>query len=311
MKKSILVFCFISFLGNSILVQSQNIAERLGYPKNSKLLIIHADDLGVANSENKASIAALENSVVNSASIMVPTPWFSDIAVYARKNKNADLGLHLTLNSEWDNYKWGPVTSRNLVPGLVNKNGFFYSSVDSLHLQGTVQEVALELRNQIEKAYAFGIDVTHLDAHMGAATSKPEYLETYIRLGKEYKLPVLLNKQVYARANENTKKMFDDNTIIIDQVAGASPNDFDAGMAAFYTDILSNMKPGLTCLITHLAYDDDEMKAVAINHAYWGAAWRQADYDFFTSTACADLIKKENIILVTWRTLRDKIVRAE
>ena len=311
MKKYIFILCFISFLGNAIFVQGQNIAERLGYPKDAKLLIIHADDLGVANSENKASIAAIENSAVNSASIMVPTPWFSDIAAYARKNKNADLGLHLTLNSEWDYYKWGPVTSRNLVPGLVNTNGFFYSSVDSLHLQATVEEVALELRNQIEKAYSFGIDVTHLDAHMGAATSRPEYLEAYIRLGKEYKLPVLLNKQAYARANENTKKMFDHNTVIIDRITGASPKDFDTGMAAFYTDILSNLKPGLNCLIIHLAYDDDEMKALAINHTYWGAAWRQADYDFFTSKACTDLIKKENIILVTWRTLRDKIVRAE
>lgn len=192
--KTSLLFSLL-FIAVGLSAQTKTIAERLGYPKDAKLLVIHADDLGVSNSENRASIQALESSVVNSASIMVPAPWFTEIAAYARKNKNTDLGLHLTLNSEWDNYKWGPVTSRNMVPGLVNKNGFFYSSVDSLHMQGTAKEVELELRNQIKKAYDFGINVTHLDGHMGAAMSNPEYLEAYIRLGKEYKLPVLLKKR--------------------------------------------------------------------------------------------------------------------
>src|SRR5688572_20186386 len=109
--------------------QAKSIREKLGYPKDAKLVIIHADDLGVAHSENAASINAMEKGSVSSASIMVPTPWFPEIAHYASTHAAADLGLHITLTSEWKYLKWGPVTSAQQVPGLVNKQGFLYASV--------------------------------------------------------------------------------------------------------------------------------------------------------------------------------------
>ncbi|NJB69859.1 hypothetical protein GGR42_000321 [Saonia flava] len=311
MKKSILFLCSFSFLGNILCAQNLNIAERLGYSKDAKLLIIHGDDLGVANSQNRASIKALENSPVNSASIMVPCPWFPEIAAYARKNQNVDFGLHLTLNSEWDFYKWGPVSSKDSVPGLVNKDGYFFSSVDSLQMQGTAQEVEIELRNQVKKAYKAGINVTHLDGHMGAAMSRPDYLEAYMRIGKEYGLPVLMDKRVYDIPNDAIQKLLGPNTVLADKILSASPATFDAGMEEFYTNVLTTLEPGLNFLILHLAYDDDEMKAVTVNHPYWGAKWRQADFDFFTSEKCGALIKKQGIVLVTWKELRDKIVRAD
>ncbi len=145
--------------------QGKTIAEKLGYRADAKLLIIHADDLGVSHSENMASIYAMENGAVNSASIMVPCPWFPEIAEYAKKNQTLDLGLHLTLTSEWDFYKWGPVSSKDAVLSLVNSNGYFFSSVDSLSMFAKPLEVELELRNQINKAKKTGIDITHLDTH--------------------------------------------------------------------------------------------------------------------------------------------------
>src|ERR1700733_5575955 len=119
-------FTIILFLFYSVLVSGQrkSIQERLGYPKNAKLLIIHADDVGVSHSENAATISALEKGCVRSASIMVPCPWFPEIAAYAKLHPEMDFGLHLTLTSEWTYYKWGPVTPAQKVPGLVNKNGF-------------------------------------------------------------------------------------------------------------------------------------------------------------------------------------------
>ncbi|MGB5356017.1 MAG: polysaccharide deacetylase family protein, partial [Eudoraea sp.] len=182
----------------NIFSQDSNIAERLGYKKDSKLLIIHADDLGVAHSENSASLYALENSPVNSASIMVPCPWFPEIASYARKNKDMDFGLHLTLNSEWENYKWGPVSARESVKSLVNHKGYFFSSVDSLIASAKVDQIEIELRSQIKKALSEGINVTHLDTHMGSAASTPEIAAVYIRLGNEFKVPVLLDKRVFS-----------------------------------------------------------------------------------------------------------------
>src|SRR5881409_2498769 len=96
--------------------QTRTIAERLGHPANSKLLILHADDLGVAHSENAASLDALDKGVINSASIMIPTPWVTEVATYAKAHPDADLGLHLTLASEWATYRWGSTAPRDQVP---------------------------------------------------------------------------------------------------------------------------------------------------------------------------------------------------
>lgn len=293
------------------MAQQQALAQRLGYPEGSKLLIIHADDLGVAYSENSASIAALEQGPVNSASIMVPCPWFPDIAAYARNHKFMDFGLHLTLNSEWKYYKWGPVTSLSEVPSLVNANGYFYSLVDSLQRAAKPEEVKIELENQVKKAYRFGIDVTHLDAHMGAAASTPEFLKAYIEVGKAYRLPVLLDKRVYLLDDKKVNALLDKSVAVLDGIHTAGPEDYKSGMAAFYTKVLEGLDPGVHCLLIHLAYNDAEMKAMTIDHPDWGAGWRQADFDFFTSRECEKILEKEQIILITWREIRDKISRAE
>lgn len=299
------IFLFLFTLLNA---QKRSIAERLGYPKDAKLLIIHADDLGVTNSENRASIFGLEETPVNSASIMVPCPWFPEIAEYARKNKEADLGLHLTLTSEWKNYKWAPVTSRDSVSSLVNKNGYFYASVDSVISFGSPKHVEIELRNQVKKAYQFGIDVTHLDAHMGAAVSSPEFLEIYIKIGKEFKLPVLLDGRVFTMGSQ-IGGLLNEKDVIVDDIPTKLPEDQVKGTVQYYTQLFKSLKPGLSCLLIHLAFDDAEMQAVTVDHPEWGAAWRQADYDFFASKDSATLLKENNIVLVTWRELRDKIVR--
>ncbi len=305
----ILCVLFLSVL--SAASQETSVAERLGYPADSKLLIIHADDLGVSHSENAASITALENSPVNSASIMVPCPWFPEIAAYARQHQDTDLGLHLTLTSEWKHYKWGPVTSHDSVPGLLNPEGYFYSAVDSLIKSATREEVEQEMRNQVKKAYRAGIDVTHLDAHMGAAVSTPEYLAAYMKLGKEFRLPVLLDARVNSIELSEIKEMLGDQTVIVSGIPTILPENVKSGSREFYADLFRNLKPGLHCLLIHLAYDNEEMKAVTIDHPDWGSAWRQADYDFFTSPECAQLLKEQNIITITWRELRDKVVRME
>ena len=311
MKLKWIKILLLTFICGSGFSQQKNIAERLGYPEDAKLLIIHADDLGVTHSENRASIHSLEAGPVNSASIMVPCPWFPEIAAYARKNKSADLGLHLTLNSEWKNYKWGPVSSLSEVPSLVNKNGYFYGLVDSLAKVGSASEVEIELRNQVRKAYQFGIDVTHLDAHMGAAVSTPDYTAAYMKIAAEFKLPALLDARIYQMDHPQIKSLLNDNTVVIDQIYTALPSDFEKGMAQYYTSVFRSVQPGLNCLLIHLAYDDEEMKAVTVEHPEWGAAWRQADFDFFNSPECERILEEENIILVSWRSLRDKITRAE
>lgn len=285
--------------------QQSNLPERLGYPAGTKLLIIHADDIGVSHSENAASFEAFAGGMVNSGSIMVPCPWFPEIAEYARNNPAADLGLHLTLTSEWNLYKWGPVTSRERVQSLVDDNGFFYADVQSVLAKATPADVETELRAQIERAKKFGIDPTHFDSHMGTLFYSPEFLKIYIALGREYKVPVMLMNAITSAYPGVTNE----NDVVIDQVFIASPDDYKNGMEAFYSKTLRSVQPGVSCLIIHTAHDDAEMQAVTKGFVDYGSAWRQADLDFFTSDACRQILDEEKIQLITWKEIRDKLLR--
>src|SRR5258706_4683975 len=142
----------------------KSLAEQLGYPPNTNLLIVHADDLGVTHSVNAASIKALESGAVNSASIMVPCPWFPEIADYAKSHPELDFGLHLTLTSERVYYRWGPVAPADKVPSLVDKNGYFHHDW-SPETRIDPREAEIELRAQIDRAYAMGVKPTHLESH--------------------------------------------------------------------------------------------------------------------------------------------------
>jgi predicted glycoside hydrolase/deacetylase ChbG (UPF0249 family) len=303
------LFLVLNFVGFS---QPKTVQERLGYPKETKLLIIHADDIGVSHSENVATMAALEKGIVNSGSIMVPCPWFPEIAAYASAHPNADLGLHLTLTSEWQYYKWGPVTLSNEVAGLVDDKGFFYDNVASVIKNAKVEEVEKELRSQIELAIKAGVNPTHFDAHMATVLSTAAYLQVFIKLGREYKVPVLLNRQVEkAWFNIDLDSYINEKDIVVDNVFMAMPDDFKNGMDNYYSGALKTIKPGLNCILLHAAYDNDEMQAVTVNHPDYGAAWRQADYNFFTSDKCKKLLTDEKIKLITWKEVRDKLVRSK
>ena len=308
MQKGIIILLTLLF-STCIFSQVKSIQERLGYPRDAKLVIIHADDLGVSHSENAASIMTMQKGSVSSASIMVPCPWFPEIAAYAQSNPSADLGLHITLTSEWKYYKWGPVTAKEKVPGLVNKNGFLYSAVDSVYQTASAAEVETEIRNQVIRAKQFGVDPTHLDAHMGTALQRLDYFKAYLKIGHEFKIPVFIPRLLEAGLKVKFDSLISDKDILVDHILSASPQDFKNGFANFYTNGIKNLKPGLTYLIIHTAYDDEEMRAVTIDHPDWGAAWRQEDFNFFSSPECKKVLKENNIYVITWKEIRDKIVR--
>lgn len=306
--------CLLTFLVfgfQSVEAQATNVAERLGYTKDDKLLIIHADDLGVSHSENMASIKAMEEGCVNSASIMVPCPWFPEIAAYAKDHSEMDFGLHLTVTSEWKYYKWGPSYWSHIMATFRNEQGYFYDDVADVVANGNPDVLMPELATQVRLALQAGIDVTHLDAHMGAVMATPDFLKAYIQVGKEFRLPVLLDNGIPAMGDSEIQEMLTEKDVVVDRVLTAMPEDYANGMDQFYTKTLNELKPGLTCLLIHTAYDDEEMRAITIDHPDWGAAWRQADFDFFTSDKCKTLLEANGIILVTWREIRDKITRGK
>ena len=163
-----------------------NLAQKLGYQENAKLLIIHADDAGLSHSENQATIQALQNGSVNSYSIMVACPWFYEMATFAKNNPNYDCGIHLTLTCEWENYRFGPVLPLSEVSSLTDQNGYFYKTRKDFKNNAKPAEIKKELTAQIERALQFGIQPTHLDSHMCSVGVTPEILKIYKELGRTY-----------------------------------------------------------------------------------------------------------------------------
>ena len=290
--KQFFLFATICTTFFSSTFSQKNLAEKLGYPKNSKLLILHADDAGVSHSVNSATIAAFEKHAISSSSIMVPCPWFAEIAAYAKLHPQMDWGIHLTLTAEWKNYKWDGVLPADKISSLLDTTGYFYSSVEELLKHAKPQEVEAELRAQIERALLFGIKITHLDSHMGALYASPQLLKIYQQIGAAYGLPVFQTTLL--------PMALDTNNIVLDAVAMAQKMMTANEWPAYYDGIIQQLKPGLNEIIIHLAFDNDEMKAVTTGHPDYGAAWRQNDFNYATSEALKALLKKNNIQLVSW-----------
>ena len=279
--------------------QTRSIAERLGHPANSKLLILHADDLGAAHSVNAASFDALDKGAISSASVMIPTPWIAEVAAYARTHPNADLGLHLTLNAEWETYKWGSVESKDKVPSLLDSAGVFPNETAPVAARAKADEVERELRAQVDRALALGIRPTHLDSHMGALFTTPELIGTYIKVARAYRLPFLA-----LRGDPRSPTPFlTDKDVVLDAVVIAGPEVPREQWKDFYLKAIAGLKPGLTEMIVHLGYDDAELRAVTVNHEPYGSAWRQRDYDVVMSPEFKKALQDNKVILVTWRDL--------
>jgi len=282
--------------------QNKTVAERLGYPADSKLLIIHADDLAIAHSEDAASFDALDKNAVTSASIIVPGPWLTEVATYAKAHPDADLGLHLALTSEWKTYRWGSVESRDKVSSLYDSSGYLWPETLPAINNLKPEEAEREVRAQIERAVAMGIRPTHLDCHMGVLFSTPELFGVYVKLAHEYKLPFLAVR--LPNAPPQLLSALSVKDVVLDAVVIANPTLHANEWRDFYVNAVNNLKPGLTEIIVHLGHDDAELKAVTVDHPDYGSAWRQRDYDVMTSPEFKKALAENHVILVTWKDLK-------
>jgi len=282
--------------------QSKSTAERLGYPADSKLLIIHADDLAVAHSEDAASFDALDKRAATSASIMVPCPWLTEVADYAKAHPDADLGLHLTLTSEWKTDRWGPIASKDKVPSLLDPSGYLWPETDPAKQHIKAEDAEREIRAQIEHAISMGIHPTHLDSHMGVLFERPDLFAVYVKVAREYKLPFL------ASLDSNTPKelssLLSASDLIPDSVVMAYPEVDAKDWRTFYLNAINKLKPGLTEFIVHLGHDDAELQAVTVDHPDYGSAWRQRDYEVITSPEFKKALEDNHVILIHWSDLK-------
>jgi len=298
-----LVFITLLTAEESVVSQTKTVAERLGYAPDARLVIVHADDLGMSHSINEATIKAFSSGLVNSGSIMMPCSWVPEIAAYARANPQADLGLHLTLTSEWQKYRWRPLLAGGSVQSLLDADGYLYLTESEAASHLNVLEAEKEIRAQIERANKLGIRPTHLDSHMGTLYQTKELFEMFVRVARENKLPIRVAKDMSGRM-PFLSQILKPEDILIDGIVSIEPSVTAEGWANFYIDELKKLPPGITELVIHIAYDDAEMKAVTFEHPNWGAAWRQRDFDFFTSDAFRKVLEENHIKLITYRDLQ-------
>jgi len=300
-------FICISLVCATCLVLAQNVTptaqQRLGYPASARLLVIHADDLGMNHSVNRATFEALENGWITSASILVPCPWFPEVARWAKQHPDADLGIHLALTSEWTDLRWGPVSGAGRVPSLVDAQGYFPLDTPDVARNAKMPEVEYELRSQIDRAKNAGISVTHLDMHMVGMVSSGDLFGVYRKLRDEYKLPILLETSGThgppAGSSVNAEEITVQRVVIMEP--GVAPN--SKAWLDWYKKQLAPLKPGVYQLTVHLAYDDEEMRGATWDHPDWGAAWRQRDLDMVKSEEFRQFLKEQGFVLVTWKEL--------
>ncbi len=283
-------------------VFAQTLADRLGYPPGTKLIIVHADDLAETHAVNAAAMKAFDAGAINSASIMVPCPWFPEMADYAKSHPDADLGLHLTLTAERVYYRWGPVAPGDKVPSLVDINGYFHHDWDQ-HPTINPKDVETEIRAQIERALAMGVHPTHLDSHQyRLIMSGKDLFDVMLRVGHDYHLPIFVTKDWFAN-NPYLASSLDPKDVVLDHTVTIEPSVTPEKWDDFYLAALKTLQPGVTEFVIHPGLADEELRAATRERDTWGAAWRQRDYDFFTSDKFRQALADEHIQLITWREL--------
>jgi hypothetical protein len=287
----------------------RTLAERLGYKPTDKLLIVNGDDAGMCHSANVATIESLEKGLMRSATIMVPCPWFPELVAYAKQNPDKDFGVHLCHTAEWTRYRWGPVTDREKVPGLLDADGYLWRGVEDVYRNAKPEEALIEGRAQIKRALAAGVDVTHLDSHMGTLQLHPDYVKVYLQLAIEFDLPVRMASQetLVRFGHPEVRDQFSSRGIVFpDYFIYDELKDENNGVKPFWLDIVKNLKPGVTELYIHAAMPTDELKAIT---GSW--ATRAQEFEVFTrDDDMKRLVSEEKIILIGYRPLRE-LQRAE
>ncbi|MSO36681.1 MAG: ChbG/HpnK family deacetylase [Acidimicrobiia bacterium] len=268
------------------------LAERLGYAPDAKLVIINCDDLGSSRSANVAIYESLRTGVATSATLMVPCPWSRDAAADYR---GEDVGVHLTLTSEWERYRWGPITRS---PSLLDGDGGFPRTVEDVWEHADIEEVTKECRAQIERAILWGFDVSHLDSHMGTLQLKPEFFSVYLELACEFALPLRM-----AGASAEPLVGFPFRRIAAEEGICFSDHFIytSVGSKKAIEKALSQLRPGVTEVYFHPAVDTDELRS---SHPDW--ANRVEDHATLCEDAAfADLITRSDATLIGYRELRE------
>jgi predicted glycoside hydrolase/deacetylase ChbG (UPF0249 family) len=286
------------------------VLNKLGYSNKDRLIIMHTDDIGMCHASIQAFTLLSDHGLIFSGATMVPCSWFPNVAALCRQNPDADMGVHLTLTSEWDNYRWSPISTSSSTSGIVDEEGYFYRSTEEAQTHGDPEAVQVELQAQINRAIRAGIQVTHIDTHMNTV-AHPKFVNSYIQLAKKYKIPFLFPRQDEAGfrklgldaetaqlASKLVTSLEEIGIPLVDQATGLDldkPNErLEQAKQA-----ISNLDPGITHFIIHPSIETPELKAITPD---WQS--RVADYHTFMDEKLIQHIKHAGVQVIGYKTLK-------
>jgi len=297
------IVCLIvtSFFVSSAFSQTKLLNERLGYKPTDKLLIVNCDDAGMCHAANLAVIEGQEKGQITSATIMIPCPWSSAMADYAKNHPEKDFGVHLTHTSEWRFYKWGPVAPREQVKGLCDPDGFLWRSVEEVYGHANPDEALIEGRAQIKRAIAWGVPVTHIDSHMGTMQYSPDYVKAYVQLALEFNLPLRMPSQsTMEKFKQPTlrEELTKQGVVFTDYFIYEEMENYKE-VKPFWSSVIRNLKPGVTEIFIHASKMGEELKAIT------GTAEKRAQEAacFTNDQDIMKLLKEQGVILIGYRPL--------
>jgi predicted glycoside hydrolase/deacetylase ChbG (UPF0249 family) len=307
--------------------QDTTYAEKLGFPRGAKVVIFHVDDVGMSLDANRGAIGAMTEGVATSCSVMMTCPWVPGYFHYLRDNPKTDAGLHLTLTSEWKNYRWGPLSGKPAVPGLVDKEGAMWPSVEDVVRHATADEVEREIRAQVERSLQMGFRPTHMDSHMGTLFATPAFIQRYVKVGMEYGIPVmfpgghntLIAQQMRSTAADMQtarmvgKALWQSGLPVIDDLHNESygyklpegvrqtEDNLRKYKTRYYIDALRSLRPGITYVIMHCIRPTEVFGEISDSGPV-----RHADFLAMRDPELKKFIEKEGIILTTMRELSER-----
>jgi len=285
-------------------------AEKIGYPANSKVILLHCDDAGMCEEANIAIGHYFETGDINSTAVMVPCPYAEDLVEWAKTQNSPDVGIHLTLTSEWKDYRWGPVSDSSLVPGLIDPEGKMWHDVPDVVTHATAEEVETEVRAQIDKVLAMGFKPTHIDTHMGTLYGTTEYLKVFLKIANEYNLPAnaidlsdpeiaTFFKQAGYPINDEVVGLLDSYTLPkLDNFSSVPDGNTYENKRDNFFKLLNSLKPGLTEIIFHPSVETDNLKSIM-------DPWQQRVWEaqLFSDPVVKDFFNENDIIITTWKEI--------
>ena len=285
--------------------------QKLGYSNTDRLVIIHTDDVGMCHASVQAFQDLWSFGTISSGATMVPCPWFPAVARMCRENPEMDMGVHATLNAEWDSYRWGPLSTRDADSGLLDESGYFHQWHQAVYDNAKFEAVEAEVNAQIERALAAGIDVTHVDSHMGTVMN-PRFIQAYIQAAASRLLPNMLPRlqargmDLLSLSPEEAQRyepvMQQLESMGVPMLDGLlfMPLDQPDGQMELAKDLLGKLPEGVTHFILHPSIDSAELRAIAPD---WRS--RVSNYQTFMSDELKMFLEREAIQLIGYRQIRE------